>query len=170
MTALGGGPDDANVDLPKLLCVAMAPYSALTALMQHPDAGVQQAAHLLRQRALPDLDGQLARRLQGQEFHHQSVEERRAAFELLAQLNPRAAEEIAIGLLHSQHGEVMPALNGTRALAAEVLGRVATHDGALAALDAASAHRPWNPMPVQDAAARARHQIMSRRQQHHQGR
>lgn len=101
-------------------------------------------------------------RMKNQDFHHFPLDERRLNFELLAQLSAAAAEQVATELLNSKELLGGQALNSTRILAAEYLGKQGTTKEAYQALDAARRRRPWGSREVQEAAQRGIDQYEAR--------
>jgi tRNA A-37 threonylcarbamoyl transferase component Bud32 len=101
-------------------------------------------------------------RMKNQDFHHFPIDERRLNFELLMQLSSAAAEQVAIELLNSRDLLGGQALNTTRVIAADHLGKHGTSKEAYQALDAARRRRPWGSREVQEAAQRGIDQYETR--------
>ena len=93
----------------------------------------------------------LVRRIQSGALPSLPPPERRLLLQTLALLNPRRAEAIAIEILDKTQMIPSPAVEQTRAFAAEVLGTMHSED-ALRALSDAAKKRWWNTQLVRDAA------------------
>jgi hypothetical protein len=104
----------------------------------------------------------LVRRIQAEPFHHAPIEERKAAFAALVQLNPARAEALAIEILGGSKFIPSPDLEKSRVLAAELLGE-SRSDDALEALQGATKKRWWNTPPLREAAQKALAQVEARR-------
>jgi hypothetical protein len=98
----------------------------------------------------------LARKIQDLSFHKLSVEERREILAALFVLHPARAEQLSIEIL-AKHGvfSTDETLEQTRVLAAELLGKEARSNEALAALVGAAKRRPWNSQALRDRAIAA---------------
>jgi hypothetical protein len=104
----------------------------------------------------------LVRRVQDASFHQLTLEERREILSALHALNPARGEAVAIEALQ-KHGLLTDdAVEQTRALSAELLGREARSQEALDAALAAAKRRPWNSQQLRDAAAAAAEAVAAR--------
>ena len=104
----------------------------------------------------------LVRRAQDSSFHHLVPEERRELLDALHTLHAARAEALAIELIN-KHGLLADdALEGTRALCAELLGREARSIEALEAVMNATKRRFWNSASLRDVAVAAAESIAAR--------
>ncbi|AUX39780.1 uncharacterized protein SOCE26_011750 [Sorangium cellulosum] len=104
----------------------------------------------------------LVRRVQDSSFHQLTLDERREFLGALYTLNPARGESVAVETLQ-RHGLLADeAVEQTRCLSAELLGREARSQEALDAALAAAKRRPWNSQPLRDAAAAAAEAIAAR--------
>jgi hypothetical protein len=104
----------------------------------------------------------LVRRVQDSSFHQLTIEERREFLGALYTLNPSRGESLAIETL-LRHGLLSDdAVETTRCISAELLGREASSQEALDAALAASKRRPWNSQPLRDVATAAAEAIAAR--------
>ncbi|MGK4007292.1 protein kinase [Sorangium sp. So ce1036] len=104
----------------------------------------------------------LVRRVQDSSFHQLTLDERREFLGALYTLNPARGESVAIEAL-LRHGLLADdAVEQTRCLSAELLGREASSQEALDAALAASKRRPWNSQALRDVATAAAEAIAAR--------
>ena len=104
----------------------------------------------------------LVRRVQDSSFHQLTVEERREILGALHTLNPARGEAVAVETLQ-RHGILADeAVEQTRALSAELLGREARSQEALDAALAATKRRPWNSQSLRDISTAAAEAIAAR--------
>jgi hypothetical protein len=95
-------------------------------------------------------------------FRKRPLDEQRQVFDALYTLNPGRAETMLIQVL-DQHGLMSDAmLDKTRAVAAEVLGRCATTQAPIEALENAARRRPWNTPDLRRIAGKAAESLMAR--------
>ena len=156
---------------PKLRCEATALLAPtpeqmrdqLLALLDSPEAATRSAA--LRTMAAHQVRAAgplLVRRVQDGRFHHLPSDERRDVLEALHALHPGRAEALAIEIL-DKHGLLSDdALDQTRAICAEMLGRSSSSMAALEAVLGASRRRPWNTSTLRDRATIAAEAIAAR--------
>jgi hypothetical protein len=97
----------------------------------------------------------LALRIRSPGFDDLSLEERRAALDTVSRLTEARAEALALELLDGGGLIKREAREQTRALAAELLGRIGTSDEAKKALETARGQRFYASREVREAAARA---------------
>jgi len=104
----------------------------------------------------------LVKRASDPTFQAVPVAEQKEIFEAIHTLHPPRMEALAIELVQ-KHG-IMPdePLDVTRAICAEMLGREARSDEALAAVNEAAKRRWWNGAALRDAATRAATAIAAR--------
>src|SRR6185436_567303 len=104
----------------------------------------------------------LVRRVSDASFHQLPGEERREFMDALYSLHPARAETLAIEIIQ-KHG-LLPddALDQTRAICAELLGREGKSMEALEAVIGATRRRPWNSGQLRDAALLAAEAIAAR--------
>jgi eukaryotic-like serine/threonine-protein kinase len=104
----------------------------------------------------------LVRRVQDSSFHQLTVEERREILGALHTLNPARGEAVAVETLQ-RHGILADeAVEQTRSLSAELLGREARSQEALDAALAATKRRPWNSQSLRDISTAAAEAIAAR--------
>lgn len=128
----------------------------LLALTEDSEAAIRVAAlrtlayHQIRS-AWPLIN----RKVQEEGFHTLGVDERRELLEATYALHPQRGEALAIEIVQ-KHGLMADvALDQTRVLAADLLGRVASSDTALEAVLAGTRKRWWNGTEVRSACASA---------------
>jgi serine/threonine protein kinase len=104
----------------------------------------------------------LVKRISDSSFQAVSPQEQREILDALFVLHPPRAESLAMELVQ-KHG-IMPdeALDVTRAICADLLGREAKSEEALAAVLEATKRRWWNGQALREAAARAAESISAR--------
>ena len=104
----------------------------------------------------------LVRRVSDPSFHQLPPEERRELMAALHSLHPARAESLAIEIVQ-KHGLLADdAVDQTRAICAELLGRESKSPEALDAVVGATRRRPWNSALLRDAAAIAAEPIAKR--------
>jgi hypothetical protein len=103
----------------------------------------------------------IARRIQQPAFHGQPLDERRAQLETVWRLNPRRGEALAIELLEERRIVNSRAVDESRLLAAETLGKAGTSD-ALEPLKAAAKSRWFSSSALRDAANKAIEAVRAR--------
>jgi hypothetical protein len=135
----------------------------LLRLLESSDGRVRQAALTTMVRyqvrhAGPGLVGLI----QDAGFGKRGVDEQQRMFETLFALHAARAEDLLGGIVASHGLMADEALERSRTLAAEMLGKHAQTDRALAALDGATRVRPWNSLALRQAAAAARGTITDR--------
>ena len=135
----------------------------LTQLCDNPQPEVRSAA--LRTLAFHQVRSAgpvLVRRVQDPSFHQLALDERRELFNALSSLNASRAEAIAIEIV-GKHGLLVDeAVEQTRAICADLLGREARSIEALEAVLTAAKRRFWNSAPLRDAATAAAENIAAR--------
>jgi len=100
--------------------------------------------------------------VQDASFHQIPPEERRELLNALSTLNASRAEALAIEIV-GKHGLLVDeAVEQTRAICADLLGREARSMEALEAVLTAAKRRFWNSAPLRDAATSAAEAIASR--------
>lgn len=149
---------------PSIKCEAIALHAAtpeqirdgLAALVQSPDRDLRFAAlRTLASHQVRPAGPLLVMRMQDATFQQLAIEERKELFDALWQLNPSRAELLAIELVEKHAIFADEALDQTRSLCAELLGRVAASAEALDAVLSASKRRPWNTPPLRLVATDA---------------
>jgi serine/threonine protein kinase len=156
---------------PALRCEAMALMAAspeqlrdeLLGLLDHPEPAMRSAAlRTLAAHQVRAAGPLLVRRVQDPRFHTLPSDERRDLLEALHALHPGRAEALAIEIL-AKHGLLSDdALDQTRALCAELLGRQSVSMEALEAVLGATRRRPWNSATLRDIASIAAEPIAAR--------
>ena len=157
---------------PYLRCDAIALLSAspehlkdeLGQLAESPQADLRVAAlRTLAYHQCKPAGPLLVRKMQDASFQKLALEERREMLQALYLLHPVRAEAVSIELL-SKHGvfSTEDALEQTRALAAEYLGKETRSMEAVQAVIAASKRRPWNSQLLRDRATAAAEAIAGR--------
>jgi serine/threonine protein kinase len=159
--ALGLLTTDPN---PQLRCEAIALHASspeqirdqLAELVQSPQRELRFAAlRTLAAHQVRPAGPLLVMRMQDATFQQLAIEERRELFEALWHLHPSRAELLAIELVQ-KHGLLADeALDQTRTLCAELLGRIATSAEALEAVLGAAKRRPWNTPSLRTVATEA---------------
>ncbi|EYF03056.1 serine/threonine-protein kinase [Chondromyces apiculatus] len=104
----------------------------------------------------------LVRRIQDPAFQKLSLDERRELLAALFTLNPARGEGMAVEILQRHGLLVDEAVEQTRTLAAEMLGKESRSQPALDAVVAAAKRRPWNSGELRDAASAAAEAIAAR--------
>jgi HEAT repeat protein len=138
----------------------------LKALLGDHDPGVRIAALRTIARYQVRVAGpSLVLRIRAPEFDKLPIEERRTALETLAALAPSRAEAVCLELLAEAPIVTSDAHEETRALAADMLGRIAASPEVLDALGAASKGRWRNSERVRTSASHARELIEIRMSQ-----
>ncbi len=135
----------------------------LSRLTEAPQAELRAAA--LRAMAFHQVRAAgplLVKRVQDQSFNTVPIEERRELFTALYSLNAGRAEALAIEIVQKHGLLVDDALEETRALCADLLGKNSKEMAALEAVLAASKRRWWNTQPLRDAATLAAEAIAGR--------
>ncbi len=129
----------------------------LKALLEDSELGVRTAAMRSVQRNRVRVAGPgLVLRIKSSAFDALSVDERKLALETLEALAPTRAEDVCLELLAGGRVITSDAHEETRALAAEVLGRVSSSDETVRALETAAGARWRNSERVRESAGRAR--------------
>ncbi len=157
---------------PYLRCDAIALLSAspehlkdeLGQLAESPQADLRVAAlRTLAYHQCKPAGPLLVRKMQDASFQKLSIEERREMIQALYMLHPVRAEAVSIELL-AKHGvfSTEDALEQTRALAAEYLGKETRSMEAVQAVIAASKRRPWNSQLLRDKSTAAAEAIAAR--------
>jgi hypothetical protein len=146
---LAAGPEQVKDELLQL-AEAAAPELRVAALRTLAHHQVRAAGPLL------------VRRIQDGSFHQLALDERREMLNALYALNPARGEAIAVEAIQRHGLLVDEAAEGTRTLAAEILGREARSQEALEATLAAAKRRPWNSHDLRDAANAAAEAIAAR--------
>ncbi len=95
-------------------------------------------------------------------FRRRATNEQRQLFETLAALHPSRAETVLISVIDHHGLMVDAALDATRSLAAEVLGRRGATEQALEALENAARRRPWNSPELRKMAGAGAESVSSR--------
>ncbi|MCC6552256.1 MAG: protein kinase [Polyangiaceae bacterium] len=149
-----------------IACLAAGPEQIRDELMQLAEAGAPDvrvaALRTLAHHQIRAAGPLLVRRVQDPSFHQLTVEERREIMTALHSLNPARGEAIAIEALARRGLLTDDAVEQTRAIAAELLGREARSQDALDAAIAAAKRRPWNSQLLRDAAGAAAEAIAAR--------
>ncbi len=104
----------------------------------------------------------LVLRIKSAEFDSLPIDERRLSLETLEALAPTRAEDVCVELLQETRVITTDAHEETRALAASVLGRIATTDETMKALEAAAGARWKSSERVRESAGRARDLVVVR--------
>ncbi|AKT37756.1 serine/threonine-protein kinase [Chondromyces crocatus] len=104
----------------------------------------------------------LVRRIQDPAFQKLLLDERRELLAALFTLNPSRGEGVAVEVLNRHGLLVDEAVEQTRTLAAEMLGRESRSQQALDAVVAAAKRRPWNSGELREAATAAAEAIAAR--------
>jgi hypothetical protein len=156
---------------PNLRCEAIAHLSQspdqlrdeLGQLCESPQPEVRFAAlRTLAYHQVRSAGPVLVRRVQDASFHHLSPEERRELLNALSSLHAARAETLAIEVV-GKHGLLVDeAVEQTRAICADLLGREAKSMAALEAVLAAAKRRWWNSATLRDAAGMAAENIAAR--------
>jgi hypothetical protein len=138
----------------------------LKALLEDSEAGVRMATLRSIQRNRVRAAGPgLVLRIKASVFDSLPVEERKVALEALEALAPTRAEDVCVELLKETRVITTDAHEVTRSLAAEVLGRIASTEETMRALEAAAGARWRNSERVRESAGRARDAIVVRMSQ-----
>ncbi len=129
----------------------------LRALLEDNEPGVRVAAlRAMHKHRVRVAGPSLVLRIKSSVFDTLAVDERRQALETLAALAQTRAEDVCVELLAEGRLITTDAHEETRALAAEVLGRIATSKETVEALDAAATARWRNSDRVRATASQAR--------------
>jgi hypothetical protein len=104
----------------------------------------------------------LVMRIGSQEFHGRSRIEREWVMRALCSIDPVAAQEVSQALIR-KHGLLRDdALNESRAVAVDLLGRISSSAAAVDALRVVEAPMWWNPPSLREEAREARRRIERR--------
>lgn len=135
----------------------------LRTLIEDPAPEVRiSALRAIRERQIKAAGPALAMRAKSPAFDRLSVDERRQILTTLASLAPARAEELCAELLGDSRLLTISAHEESRALAAEVLGQIASTRESLAALDDASTGRFRYSERVRTSAVFAKEQAVLR--------
>ncbi len=159
--ALGTLMADAN---PALKCEAIALHASspeqirdqLAELVQSPQRELRVAAlRTLASHQVRPAGPLLVMRMQDASFQQLAIDERKELFDALWHLHPSRAELLAIELVQKHGLLAEETLDQTRALCADLLGRVASSAEALEAVLGAAKRRPWNTPALRTIATEA---------------
>jgi HEAT repeat protein len=129
----------------------------LKALLEDPEPNVRAAAlRAMQHHHIRAAGPGLVLRIRSAEFDKLTVDEKRLTLETLVTLAPNRAEAVCLELLEKARVVSSEAHEHTRAIAAELLGRVGSSPEVLDALDEASSARWRNSERVRQTAARAK--------------
>lgn len=135
----------------------------LRALLEDPSTEVRVAAlHAMRDHAIRVAGPFLVLRIKASGFDRLEYDERRQALHTLSVLAPARAETVCLELLGEARMVTSEAHEETRALAAEILGTVASTPESMAALDIASTARWKNSERVRISATHAKERAVIR--------
>ncbi len=135
----------------------------LRALLEDPASEVRVAAlRAMQEHAIRVVGPFLVLRIKASGFDRLDFEERRQSLQTLAALAPARAEAICLALLAEGRMVTTDAHEETRALAADVLGAIASSTESLVALDAASTARWRNSERVRISATHAKEKAVVR--------
>ncbi len=131
-------------------------------MLDDPSASARQAAlALVAERGLIAAGPAIVLQIQAPTFHTLTVDERRQWLGCLNALSPRRAMTVCAEILKEHQIIPSEAVEGTRAMAADLLAGMASKEALDAATEGAK-KRWWNTAPVREASERAVEQIKAR--------
>jgi hypothetical protein len=148
-----------SVRMASLRVISAAPSTpardSIQDMLRDPDpANRIDVMRVIAGRRLSSLGPILVRRIEADSFHALPLDERSVLLEVVAHLNPRRAEELAIALISKKHVVTSDAVEHSRALAVDFLGGVDSSES-LRLLEELAKKRWGNSQLVRDAAGRA---------------
>jgi hypothetical protein len=148
-----------SVRIATLRAISAVPTTAARERMSEMLRDVEPAnrlevLRLIGERRLSSMGPVLVRRIEADAFHALSLDERGALLEVVARLNPRRAEELAMALVSKKHVVPSDAVEQSRALAIDFLAGLDSPES-LALLEEVARKRWGNSQLVRDAAGRA---------------